>query len=127
MGLFDGPRSATLAVRDDPTAGLRLAVGRLDNGIAHSDVVVLDELTLGQRLAVIERITAVRLPRPQPPAAQRMVLCGIDTAARAITVEWSDSVSEVLEPTEGIWLSDIRFFCAGLSVTVHWDHGDGHL
>src|SRR3954453_8100906 len=125
MGLFDGPRSTTLVVRDDPTAGLRLAVGRVDNGVADSDVVVLDELTLGQRLGVIERITAVRLPNPRPPASERMVLCGIDTGAAMVTVEWSDGVSEGIETTEGIWLSDIRLFRAGLSVTVHWDHGDG--
>ena len=122
MVLLDGELTDVLFVRDVPTAGLRLAVGRLDNGIRDSRMVVLDETVSGRRLGTIDMISPFELA-----LAVRIVVCGIEERAREVTVEWSDAPAEHIVPIQGVWMTAIRSFVAGLAVTVHWDHGDGRL
>jgi hypothetical protein len=124
VGLLDGELTDVLFVRDVPTAGLRLAVGRLDNDVRDSAMVVLDEAVSGRRLGTIDLISPFELSLAD---GVRIVVCGIDERAREVSVEWSDARTEHIVPIHGVWMTTIRSFVPGLAVTVHWDHGDGRL
>ena len=113
-----------LFVREDPTAGLRLVVGRLANGILESRVVVLDEEPSGRRLGTIDRISPFEV---RTACGTRVVVCGVDERAHEVTIEWPDAVAERITPIQGVWMTAIRPFVPGLELTVHWDHGDGHV
>jgi hypothetical protein len=124
VGLFDGDVTEVLLVRDEPTAGLRLAVGRLDNGIRDSQMLVLDETVSGRRLGTVDLISPFELPAADGP---QIVVCGVDERAREVTIEWPDAPAERITPTCGVWMTASRSFVPGLAVSVQWDHGDGHL
>jgi hypothetical protein len=124
VGVLDGELTEVLFVRDVPASGLRLTVGRLDNEIRDSRMVVLDEAASGRRLGTVDMISPFDVSIADEP---RIIVCGIDERAREVTVEWSDAPAERIVPTHGVWMTAVRSFVPGLAVTVHWDHGDGHL
>lgn len=113
-----GPATPVL-VQTEPATKHRLVIGSVEGG-----GFVLDDETAGQRLGVLDHLEAFAVT---VGTRQCIVVAGHDALATNVRVAFNDGEPESCEVQAGIWMSKLRDFSAGARVTVHWDHGDGHL